>query len=56
VRVSDKNTTAGSPCASDSGLSENRTSGQDMEVDTMQEEEINDEPSEEVEIEDKDYS
>jgi hypothetical protein len=56
VQVSDKNTTAGSPTAFDGGLSKNRTSGQEMEVDAMEEEEINDEPVEEVEMEDKDYA
>lgn len=36
MQVLGKNTTAGSPHASDSGLSENRTRGQEMEVNAME--------------------
>jgi hypothetical protein len=50
-----KNTTAGSPRASDRGLLENRTSGQEIEVDAMEEGEINDEAGKEV-MEDMDYA
>jgi hypothetical protein len=56
VRVSGKNTTAWNPSASDGGLSENGTSGQEMEVDAIEEEEINKNPAEEVEMKDKDYA
>jgi hypothetical protein len=44
------------PRASNRGLSENRTSGQEMEVDAMEEWEINDEVGEEVVMEDMDYA
>jgi hypothetical protein len=42
--------------ASDGGLSEDRTSDQEMEVDGMEEKAINDEHEEEVVMEDKDYA
>jgi hypothetical protein len=54
--VSGKNTTPGRPRASNRGLSENRTSGQEIEVEAMEEGEINDEAGEEVVMEDMDYT
>jgi hypothetical protein len=52
VQVLGKNTTAGNPLTSDHGLSERRTGGQEMEVNTMEEGEINDVAGEEVFVED----
>jgi hypothetical protein len=54
--VSGKNTTPGRPRASNCGLSENRTSDKEMEVEAMEEGEINDEAGEEVVMEDMDYT
>jgi hypothetical protein len=54
MRVSGKNTTGGSPRTSECGLSERRTSGQEMQVNTMQEGEISDADGEEVVMEDMD--
>jgi hypothetical protein len=45
---------AGSQCASDCGLSENRMRGQEMDVEAMKQEEISDEAEEEVVMEDVD--
>jgi hypothetical protein len=55
VRVLGKNTTAVSSRASDGGLSENRTSGQDGGRCNGRRRN-HDEPAEEVEMEDKDYA
>jgi hypothetical protein len=52
--VSGRNTTAGSPRASEHGPSERRSSGQEMEINTMEEREINDIVGEEVVMEDMD--
>jgi hypothetical protein len=49
-----KNAVARSPRTLEHGLSEIRTSGQEMEVNTMEEGEINDEVGEEVMMEDMD--
>jgi hypothetical protein len=54
VRVSGKNTTAESPRTSYHGLSERRANGQEMEVNTMEEGEMNDIVGEEVVMEDMD--
>jgi hypothetical protein len=42
MRFSGQNTTPGSSCTSERELSERRTSGQEMVVNTMEEGEIND--------------
>jgi hypothetical protein len=55
VRVSGKNTTDGSPRTPERGLSERRTSGQEVEVNTMTEGEILDVAEKEVVVEDMDY-
>jgi hypothetical protein len=55
VRVSDKNTTAGSSHISERGLIERRTCDQEMNVNTM-EGEINDVAGEEVVMKDMDYA
>jgi hypothetical protein len=55
VRVSGK-TTAGIPRISERGLTERRTSGQEMEVYTMEEGEISDLAGKEVVKEDMDYA
>jgi hypothetical protein len=46
----------GSPHILECGLNERRTSGKEMEVNTMEEREINDIAGEEVVIEDMDYA
>jgi hypothetical protein len=51
MRVLGENTTAGSPRTSDHGLSE-RTSGQEMEVNTMEERENDDVAGEKMVVED----
>jgi hypothetical protein len=56
VRVSRKNTTAGSSRTSEHGLSERRTSVQEIEVNTIKVGEINGVVGEEVVMEDMDYT
>jgi hypothetical protein len=56
VRVSDKNTTAESPRASDRGLSQIRRSGKEREVDAIEDGEIYDEAGGEVVMEDMDQA
>jgi hypothetical protein len=46
----------GRPRASNRGLSKNRTSGQEIEVEAMEEGEINNEAGQEVVMEDMDYT
>jgi hypothetical protein len=55
VRFYGKNTTAGSPRTSERGISEKRTSSQEVEANAMEEGEIYDEAGEEVVMEDMDY-
>jgi hypothetical protein len=54
--VSGKNTMPGRPRASNRGLSKKSTSGQEMEVEAMEEVEINDKAGEEVVMEDMVYA
>jgi hypothetical protein len=56
VRVSGKNITVGGSLPSERGLSERRTSGQEMEVNTMAEGEVNDKAGKEVVTEGMDYT
>jgi hypothetical protein len=56
VQVSGKNTMVRSQHTSEGGFSESRTSGQEMEVNTMEEGEINDIAGEEVVMENMNYA